>query len=99
MKTPTHRQSRATAIATVAFATLVFTTAPATTRESWPQRIAADWLLAEEVAAQDQLGGLVTTKRHSLDRCGKARFCYAFHGLRTLQPMRSKGAVSRVTMR
>jgi hypothetical protein len=62
MKTPTHRQSRAAVIATVAFATLVFTTAPATTRESWPQRIAADWLLAEEVAVQDQLGGLVTTK-------------------------------------
>jgi hypothetical protein len=62
MKTPTNRQSRATPIATVAFATLVFTTVPATTRESWPQRIAADWLLAVEVAAQDQLGGLVTTK-------------------------------------
>lgn len=62
MKTPTHRQRQATAITTVAFATLVFTTAPATTRESWQQRIAADWLLAEEVAAQDQLGGLVTTK-------------------------------------
>jgi len=62
MKTPTHRQSRATAIATVAFATLVFTAAPAAIRESWPQRIGADWLLAEEVAAQDQIGGLVTTK-------------------------------------
>jgi len=62
MKTPTNRPSRATAIATVAFATLVFTTAPASTRESWPQRIEAAWLLAEEVAAQDQLGGLVTTK-------------------------------------
>jgi len=62
MKTPTHRQSRATALATVAFAMLVFTAASAATRESWPQRIEADWLLAEEVAAQDQLGGLVTTK-------------------------------------
>ncbi|MBE0542649.1 MAG: hypothetical protein IH623_14920 [Verrucomicrobia bacterium] len=37
MKTPTHRQSRGSALATVAIATLVFTTAPATTRESWPQ--------------------------------------------------------------
>jgi hypothetical protein len=62
MKTPTHRQSRATAIAVVAFATLVFTTALAATQESWLQRIEADWLLAGEVAAQDQLGGLVTTK-------------------------------------
>jgi hypothetical protein len=62
MKTPTNRQSRAIALATVAFATLVFTTAPAITRESWQQRIEADWLLAEEVAAQDQLGGLVTTR-------------------------------------
>jgi hypothetical protein len=61
MKTPTHRQSRAAAIATVASATLVFTTAPASTRESWLQRVEADWLLAEEVAAQDQLGGLGTT--------------------------------------
>ena len=41
----------------VAFATLVFTTAPAATPESWPQCIVADWLLAEEVAAQYQLGG------------------------------------------
>ena len=69
MKTPTHRQSRATAIATIAFATLVFTTAPAITRESWPQRIAADWLLAEEVAAQDQLGGLVTAKADAAGGC------------------------------
>ncbi len=61
MKTPTNRHSRATAITAVAFATLMFT-APATTRESWPQCIEADWLLAEVVAAQDQLGGLVTTK-------------------------------------
>ena len=69
MKTPTHRQSRATAIATVAFATLAFTTATATTRESWPQRIAADWLLTEEIAAQDQLGGLVTTKADAAGGC------------------------------
>jgi hypothetical protein len=69
MKTPTNRQNRATAIATVAFATLVFTTAPAATRESWPQRIEADWLLAEEVAAQDQLGGLVTTKADAAGGC------------------------------
>lgn len=61
MKSPTHRRSRTTALATVAFVTLLFTTAPAATREYWPQRIAADWLLAEEVAAQDQLGVLVTT--------------------------------------
>ena len=58
----THRQNRATTVATVALATLVFTTAPAATRESWPQRIEADWLLAEQVAAQEQHGGLVTTK-------------------------------------
>ena len=69
MKTPTNRQSRATAIITVAFAALVFTTAPATTRESWPQRVEADWLLAEEVAAQDQLGGLVTTKADAAGGC------------------------------
>jgi hypothetical protein len=58
MKNPTHRQSRATTLAAVAFATLVFTAASA--RESWSQRIEADWLLAEEVAAQDQLCGFVT---------------------------------------
>lgn len=52
MKTPTNRQSRAITLATVAFATLMFITAPATTLESSPQRIEADWLLAEEVAAQ-----------------------------------------------
>jgi len=69
MRTPTHQQSRATALATVAFATLVFTTAPAPSRESSPQRIAADWLLAEEVAAQDQLGGLVTTKADAAGGC------------------------------
>ena len=69
MKTPTSRQSRATAFATVAFVTLVLTTAPASTRESWPQRIEADWLLAEEVAAQDQLGGLVTTKADAAGGC------------------------------
>jgi hypothetical protein len=69
MKTPTHRRSRATTIATVAFATLVFTTAPATTRESWPQRIEADWLLPEEVASQDQLGGLVTKKAGAAGGC------------------------------
>jgi hypothetical protein len=69
MQTPTHRQSRATGIATVAFATLVFTTSPAATRESWPQRLEADWLLAEEVAAQDQLGGLVTTKARAAGGC------------------------------
>lgn len=62
MRTPPNRQNRATAIATVAFATLMFITAPATTLESSPQRIEADWLLAEEVAAQDQLGGLVATR-------------------------------------
>lgn len=62
MKTPTHRQSRAAAIATVTLATLVFTTAPAAIRESWSQRVEADWLPAEEVAAQDQLGGLVTAR-------------------------------------
>ena len=66
MKTSTDRQNRATAIATVAFATLVFTTVPAATLESWPQRIEADWLLAEEVAAQDQLGGLLTTKAEAV---------------------------------
>jgi hypothetical protein len=70
MKTPTHRPSRATAIAAVAFATLKFATAPAATRESWPQRIEADWLLAEEVAAQDQLGGLITTKADSIHAIG-----------------------------
>ena len=69
MKTPTNRQSRATAIVTVAFATLVFTTAPATTWESWQQRIATDWLLVEEVAAQDQLGGLITTKADAAGGC------------------------------
>ena len=61
MKTLTHRQTRATTLATVAFATLTLSTAPAATRESWPQRIEADWLLAEEVAAQYQLGGLAST--------------------------------------
>jgi hypothetical protein len=55
--------------ATIAFATLVFTTAPGATPESWPQRIEADWLLAEEVAAQDQLGGLVTTKAEAAGGC------------------------------
>ncbi|MBE0542646.1 MAG: hypothetical protein IH623_14905 [Verrucomicrobia bacterium] len=69
MKTPTNRQSRATALAAVAFATLVFTTAPASTQESWPQHIEADWLLAEEVAAQDQLGGLVTKKAGAAGGC------------------------------
>ena len=69
MKTPTHRQNRATTLATVAFATLVFTTVPAATRESWLQRIEADWVLAEEVAAQDQLGGLVTTKADAGGGC------------------------------
>ncbi len=69
MKTRTHRQSRATTLATVAFATLVFTTAPAATRESWPQRVEADWLIAEEVAAQDQLGGSVTTKADAAGGC------------------------------
>jgi len=67
--TPTHRQTGATAIATVAFATLVFTTATAATQESWPQRTEADWLLAEEVAAQDQVGGLVTTKADAAGGC------------------------------
>lgn len=47
----------------------MFTTTPATTRESWPQRLEADWLLAEEVAAQDQLGGLVTTKADAASGC------------------------------
>lgn len=69
MKTPTSRQSRATAIATVAFATLVFTPSPASIRESWPQRIEADWLLPEEVASQDQLGGLVTKKAGAAGGC------------------------------
>ena len=69
MKTPTNRQSRATVIATVAFATLAFTSATAPTREFWPQRIEADWLLAEEVAAQDQLGGLVTTEAGAAGGC------------------------------
>jgi len=69
MKTPTHRQSRATAVATVAFATLVLTSAPAATGESWPQRIEADWLLAEEVATQDQVGGLVTTRADAAGGC------------------------------
>lgn len=61
-KIRTIRQSRATTLTTIAFATLLFTAAPAATRESWPQRVETDWLLAEEVAAQDQLGGLLTTK-------------------------------------
>jgi hypothetical protein len=69
VKTPIRRQGLTTALATVAFATLVFTTAPATTRESWPQRVEADWLLAEEVAAQDQLGGLVTTEADAAGGC------------------------------
>ncbi|HEY9174163.1 MAG TPA: hypothetical protein VI136_17915 [Verrucomicrobiae bacterium] len=43
--------------------------APATTGESWPQRIEGDWLLAEEVAAQDQLGGLVTTRADAAGDC------------------------------
>lgn len=54
MKTPNHRQSQAAAIVTVALTTLMYTTALAATRESWPQRIDADWLLAEELTAQGQ---------------------------------------------
>ncbi len=69
MKTPTQRLSRATAFATLAFATLVFTTAPAATLDSWPQRIEADWLLAEEVSAQDQVIGSVTTKEDAAGGC------------------------------
>lgn len=69
MRIPTDRQNQATAIATFAFATLVFITAPAATRESWPQRIEADWLLPEEVASQDQLGGLVTKKAGAAGGC------------------------------
>lgn len=61
MRIPTLRQRRATAITTFAFTTWVFTIAPAATREPWPQRIEANMLLAEEVAAQDQVGGLVAT--------------------------------------
>jgi hypothetical protein len=60
MKTQTRQLNRATAFAVVAFATLLFTTAPATTRETWQQRIEADWPLAKEVPVQDQLSGLVT---------------------------------------
>jgi hypothetical protein len=36
-------------------------------RADWQQRVEADWLLAEEVAAQDQLGGLLTTKADAAD--------------------------------
>ncbi len=73
MNTPTRLQVHATVIATVAFATLVFTTAPAANRKSWPQRIEADWLLAEEVAAQDQVSGSVTTKADAAGGCDGIR--------------------------
>ncbi len=69
MKTSTNRQSRATASAVVAFATLLFTTAPATTQESWQQRIEADWLLAEEVAAQGSVPEPLTTKSDAKGGC------------------------------
>ncbi|MBE0541295.1 MAG: discoidin domain-containing protein [Verrucomicrobia bacterium] len=69
MKTPTHRQSRATVIATLAFATLAFTTAPAATRESWQQRIEADWLLAEEVALLGGVSEPVTTQADAAGGC------------------------------
>lgn len=62
MKARTDQHSRATALGAVTFVTLLLTISPATPRESWPQRIEADWLLAEEVVAQDQLGGLAAAK-------------------------------------
>ncbi len=69
IETPRHLQSRATTLAAVVFAALVFIPAPTATGESWPQRIEAEWLLAEEVAAQDQLGGLITTKADAAGGC------------------------------
>jgi len=48
---------------------LVHTTAPAATRESWPQRIEADWLLAEEVAAQGSVPEPLTTKAETKGGC------------------------------
>jgi len=69
MKIPTNRQSRATAIATVAFATLVLITAPAATRESWQQRVEADWLLAEELALLGTVAEPVTTKADAAGGC------------------------------
>jgi hypothetical protein len=60
-------------VATLSLATLALVSAPAMTREAWPQRIEADWLLAEEVAAQDQLGGLVTTKADAAGGCDGIR--------------------------
>jgi hypothetical protein len=43
--------------------------ASAIERAAWSQRVEADWLLAEEVAAQDQLGGPVTTKADAAGGC------------------------------
>ena len=67
MKTPTKRQRQVSALARVVFATLVVTTAPAFAREFWPQRIPLEreWLLAERVAALDQLGVWTTMKTNA----------------------------------
>ena len=43
--------------------------APATTGQTWPERLEADWLLAEKVAAQDGVTEQVTTKNDAAGGC------------------------------
>ena len=50
---------------------LAFTAAaaPATNGQNWAQRLEADWLLAERVAAQDSVTERVTTKSDAAGGC------------------------------
>ena len=54
---------------------------------AWSERVEADWLLAEEVAAQDQLTGSVTTKADAAGGCdGIKNGEWGFHTDHTKNP-------------
>lgn len=66
---------------------LMHTTATAATRKSWLQRLEADWLLAEEVAALDQPGRSVTTQADAAGGCGGIKNGeWGFHTDHTANP-------------
>ena len=64
-----HQQSRASALAAVAFATLVFRAVPAPPPEYWTQRVEADWVLSEEVALANRASEPLTPSADAAGGC------------------------------
>ena len=81
---PTHNIETLLAAFGLAFTAAA---APATNGQNWTQRLEADWLLAEKVAAQDSVTERVTTKSDAAGGCdGIKNGEFGFHTGATNDP-------------